>query len=371
MGTVIYSLLRDGSKKRSTETPLDADQTNPSCRQDAEVREGRHNQGNSMNERVTKTILSLVVLFVSGAPSQAADYPSKPIRAIVPFAPGGGVDIAARSVGQKLSERWKQQVIIDNRSGANGNIGAEIASHAPADGYTLLLGSTGPMAINPSLYAKLPFDPVKDFSPVVMVAPTYYVLVTHPSVPANSLADIVRVAKTGTYRLTLASAGIGSPGHLSGEMLKMMAGIDFVHVPYKGTGPALADVVGGHASMIFTDLIAGLSYIQAGRLKAIAVATPRRLPKLATTPTLSESGVPGYDAMAWTGMFVPAGTSKAIVDKLNSEVRDILRIPEVQERIAAAGNDFGSNTPQYVATYLNSEIAKWAKVIKASGATAE
>jgi tripartite-type tricarboxylate transporter receptor subunit TctC len=320
---------------------------------------------------MTKTIVAMLVLLASGAASQAQDYPTKPIRAIVPFAPGGGVDIAARSVGQKLSERWKQQVIVDNRAGANGNIGAEIASHAPADGYTLLLGSTGPMAINPSLYAKLPFSPVKDFSAVIMVAPTYYILVTHPSVPVNSLADVIRVAKSGAYRLTLASAGIGSPGHLSGEMLKMMAGIDFVHVPYKGTGPALADVLGAHASMIFTDMIAGLSYIQAGRLKAIAVATPRRLPKLPGTPTLSEAGVPGYDAMAWTGMFVPAGTSKSIVDKLNSEVKEILRIPEVQERIAADGNDFGPNTPQYVATYLKSEIATWAKVIKASGATAE
>jgi tripartite-type tricarboxylate transporter receptor subunit TctC len=204
-----------------------------------------------------------------------------------------------------------------------------------------------------------------------MVAPTYYLLVTHPSVPAASLADIIQLAKGGTYRLTLASAGIGSPGHLSGEMLKMMAGINFVHVPYKGTGPALADVIAGQASMIFTDMIAGLSYIQAGRLRLIAAATPRRLPKLPNTPTLAESGVPGYDAMAWTGMFVPAGTGKAIIDKLNAEVKAIINMPDVQERIAADGKDFGANTPQYAGTYLKSEIAKWAKVIKASGATAE
>ena len=303
--------------------------------------------------------------------ASAQDYPTKPIRAIVPFAAGGGVDIAARSVGQKMTEHWGQQVIVDNRGGANGNIGAELASHAVPDGYTLLFGSTGPMAINPTLYAKIPFDPVKDFAPVGMVAPTYYLLVTHPSVPVNTLADIIALAKEGKYRLTLASAGVGSPGHLSGEMLKMMAGIDFVHVPYKGTGPALADVVGGQASMIFTDMIAGMVFIKSGRLKLIAAATPKRLPKLPNTPTLSEAGVPGYNAMAWTGMFVPAGTSKAIVYKLNTELNSILKLPDVQERIASDGTDFAPNTPDSTATLLKAEIAKWAKVIKASGATAE
>ena len=310
------------------------------------------------------------VLLCSGA-ARADDYPSRPVRAIVPFPAGGGVDIATRTIGQKLSERWKQQLIVDNRGGANGNIGAELAAHTPPDGYTLLLGSTGPMAINPTLYAKLAFDPVKDFSPVVMVAPTYYLLVTHPSVPATSLADIVALAKNKSYRLTLASAGIGSPGHLSGEMLKMMAGIDFVHVPYKGTGPALADVLAGQASMIFTDMIAGMSHIQAGKLRLIATTTPKRLPKLPNTPTLAESGVPGYNAMGWTGMYVPAGTPKPIIDKLNAEVRDILKLPDVQERIASDGSDFAPNTPEYASAFLKSEIAKWAKVIKASGATAD
>ena len=307
----------------------------------------------------------------SALPADAQTYPDKPIRAIVPFAAGGGVDIATRSVGQKLTERWRQQVIVDNRGGANGNIGAEMAKNAAADGYTLLFGSTGPMAINPTLYSKLAFDPVKDFAAVGMVAPTYYLLVTHPSVPVNSLADIIQLAKEKKYRLTLASAGIGSPGHLSGEMLKMMAGIDFVHVPYKGTGPALADVVAGQASMIFTDMIAGIAFVQSGRLKLIATATPKRLPKLPNAPTLSEAGVPGYNGMGWTGMFVPAGTSKAIVYKLNTELNSILKLPDVQERIASDGNDFAPNTPDSTAMLLKSEIAKWAKVIKTSGATAE
>jgi tripartite-type tricarboxylate transporter receptor subunit TctC len=274
-------------------------------------------------------------------------------------------------VGQKLTDRWHQQVIVDNRGGANGNIGAEIAARAAPDGYTLLFGSTGPMAINPTLYAKISYDPVKDFTAVGMVAPTYYLLVTHPSVPVNSLADIIQLAKEKKYRLTLASAGVGSPGHLSGEMLKMMAGIEFVHVPYKGTGPALADVVAGQASMIFTDMIAGMTFIQAGRLKLIAAATPKRLPKLPNTPTLAEAGVPGYNAMAWTGMFVPAGTPKSVVYKLNTELNSILKLPDVQERIASDGTDFAPNTPDSTAMLLKSEIAKWARVIKASGATAE
>ncbi len=309
--------------------------------------------------------------FTITATAFAQNYPTKPIRAIVPFAAGGGVDIATRSVGQKLTERWGQQVIVDNRGGANGNIGAELAAHAVPDGYTLLFGSTGPMAINPTLYAKLAFDPVKDFTAVGMVAPTYYVLVTHPSVPVNSLADVIQVAKAKTYKLTLASAGIGSPGHLTGEMLKMMAGIDFVHVPYKGTGPALADVVAGQASMIFTDMIAGLAFIQSGRIKAIAAATAKRLPKLPNTPTLAEAGVPGFNATAWTGMFAPAGASKAIVTKLNAELNSILKLPDVQERIASDGTDFLPNTPDSTAALLKSEIAKWAKVIRASGATAD
>ena len=313
------------------------------------------------------SILSGLALIFSCAATQAQNYPTQPIRAIVPVAPGGGTDIVTRMIGQKLTERWGQQVIVDNRAGASGNIGTEIAARAPANGYTLLMASASQMAINPSLYAKLPYDPIKDFAPVILVVPTYFVLVTHPSVPASSLRDIIQLAKGGNYKLIAAASGLGSPGHLSGEMLKMMTGIDFVHVPYKGAGPAMADVLGGHASMMFADMIAAIPYVNNGRLKLIAVATPKRLPKLPDTPTLSEAGVPGYSAISWTGMFVPAGTPKPIIDKLNAEVKSILRIPDVQERLASDGSDFGSNTPEYGAVFLREEIAKWAKVIKASG----
>jgi tripartite-type tricarboxylate transporter receptor subunit TctC len=303
--------------------------------------------------------------------SVAQDYPTKPIRAIVPYAPGGGVDIAARVVGQKLTERWGQQVIVDNRAGANGNIGAELAARAAPDGYTFFVGATGPMAINPSLFAKLSFDPLKDFDSVVLVAPTYYLLVTHPTLPANSVPELVQLAKARGGKLTFASGGVGSPSHLSGEMLRMIAKIDFIHVPYKGTGPALADLLAGHVNAYFADMIAALQHVNGGRLKLLATATPRRIAKLPNTPTLSESGVPGYDALAWTGLFVPRGTPRTAIERVNAEVRSMLKQPEVQERIASDGSDFGENTPAYVDRFLRNEIAKWGKVVKVSGAKAE
>lgn len=304
-------------------------------------------------------------------PAAAQDYPTKPIRAIVPYAPGGGVDIAARVVGQKLTERFGQQIIVDNRAGANGNIGAEIAARAAPDGYTLFVGATGPLAINPALYAKLGFDPLRDFDSVVLIAPTYYLLVTHPSIPVNSVAELVQLAKARAGKLIFASGGVGSPGHLSGEMLKTMAGIDFVHVPYKGTGPALADLLAGHANLFFADMIAGLQHVNTGRLKMLAIATSKRIAKLPQVPTLAESGVPGYDALAWTGFFVPRGTPRAAIVRINTEVRNVLKLPDVQERIASDGSDFGANTPEYVDRFLRAEIAKWGKVVKTSGARVE
>jgi tripartite-type tricarboxylate transporter receptor subunit TctC len=298
----------------------------------------------------------------------AQDYPTKPIRAIVPYAPGGGVDLAARVVGQKLSERFGQQFIVDNRAGANGNIGAELAARAAPDGYTIFVGATGPMAINPSLYAKPGFDPIKDFESVVLVAPTYYLLLTHPSIQASSVQELVQLARARGGKLAYASGGIGSPSHLSTEMLKTMAGIDLVHVPYKGTGPALTDLLAGHISFFFADMIAGLQHVNAGRLKVLAIATSKRIAKLPQVPTLAESGVPGYDALAWTGFFVPRGTPKVAITRLNAEARNALKLPDVQERIASDGTDFGENTPEYVDRFLRAEIAKWGKVVKTSGA---
>ncbi len=316
------------------------------------------------------TLLLAVMTGASGA-GLAQEYPTRPVRAIVPFPPGGGTDIAARVVAQKLAQRWDKPVIIDNRAGANGNIGAELAAKAPADGHTLFFGTSGPMAINPTLYGKVGFDPIKDFAPIALVAPVYYIVVANPGIGAKTMSEFLQLGRAGKQKIVLASAGIGSPGHLSGEMLKMMAKIDFVHVPYKGGGPALAGVLGGEATFVFADLIAGMGFVNSGKLRLLATAAPKRIRSLPDTPTLSESGVTGFSAMSWTGLFAPAGTPMTIVRSVNAAVKDVLKMPDVQEQLASDGSDFGVNSPESTAAFLKEEIAKWAKVIRQSGTKAE
>lgn len=306
-----------------------------------------------------------------GATAQEQNYPNRPIRLIAPYPPGGGVDIASRVVGQKLTERWGQQVIVDNRSGANGNIGTEIVARAAPDGYTLLMGAAGPITMNMWLYQKLPFDPVKDFALVARVAPTYYLLVVHPSIAAKSVKDLVALAKANPGKLTFASPGIGGPPHLAGELLKNLTGVDMVHVPYKGAGPALADVVSGQVSFMFVDMIAALPHAKTGRLRALAISTARRNARVPEVPTVAESGAPGFEVLGWSGLLAPAGTPRTIVGKLNAEVVKLLQLPDVQERLAADGAEFGTNTPEEFSVFVRSEIAKWEKVIKASGARAD
>lgn len=300
----------------------------------------------------------------------AQEYPTKTIRVIVPYVPGGGTDIAARVIGHKLTERWGQQIVVENRGGAGGNIGTELASRAAPDGYTYLINSAGPMVINPSLFAKLPFDPVKDFAPVALLAPTYYLLITHPSVPTKSVRELIALAKQRPDRLVLASPGIGTPPDLTGEMFKNLADIKAVSVLYKGTGQALAEVVAGQASFMFCDVIAAISFVKSGRVKPLAVATPKRIGQFPEVPTLAEAGVP-WDALGWTALFLPAGAPAPIIRKLSSEVRSILKLPDVQERLGNDGSDFGENTPEYLAAYVKSETAKWAKVVKVSGRRVE
>ena len=302
--------------------------------------------------------------------TSAQDYPTKPIRAMVPAAPGGGTDVAARPVAQKLAERLGQQVIIDNRGGANGNIGLAIAARAAPDGYTLLFASNAPMAINPALYANVPYDPVRDFAPVAMIKQSYFLLVIHPSVAANSVRELIQLAKGGN-RLVQASSGIGSAAHLSGEILKNRAKIDFVHVPYRGGGPAMAAVIAGEASFMFVEVIVGMPFINAGKLKLLAVATPQRIAALPDTPTLTEASFPGYDPTGWAALFVPTGTPRSIIDKLNAQVKAILKLPDVQKVLANDGTEFGQNTPDYVSEFLKSEIAKWGNAVKISGVRAE
>jgi tripartite-type tricarboxylate transporter receptor subunit TctC len=314
---------------------------------------------------LASALTALATLLMASAPL-AQDYPTKPIRVIVPLAPGGGTDIAARVTGQKLTERWGQQVIIDNRSGAGGNIGAEIVARATADGHTLLVSNPGPIVVNPWLFSKLSFDPAKDFTPVVMLAPTFYVLITHPSVPATSVRELVQLARKQPGKLVLASGGVGAPSDLMGEMFKSLAKIDAVTVQYKGGGQAIADVLGGQAHMFFADMIAAMPYVTVGRVKLLATATAKRMAKLPDVPTLVESGI-AYDAIGWSGMFAPARTPPAVVMKLNTELRSILKLPDVQERLASDGSDFGANTPQSLAAFIAAESKKYQTAVKVTG----
>ena len=300
----------------------------------------------------------------------AQDYPTRPIRVIVPLAPGGGTDIAARVTGQKLSERWGQQVIVDNRAGGASNIGTEIVVNSAPDGHTVLCTNPAPIVVNQWLFAKLPFDPVKDLVPVTMVAPTFYVLMTHPSVPANSVPELIALARKMPGKLVLASGGIGAPSSLMGDMFKNLAKIDAVSINYKGGGQAIADVIAGQASMMFADTIAAMPFVASGRAKVLAVGTAKRLPKLPDVPTLIESGI-AYDAISWSGVFLPARTPPAIVNKLGAELRSILKLPDVQEKLASDGNDFGANTPQSLLAFIKSETEKYRNAVKVSGTKLE
>jgi tripartite-type tricarboxylate transporter receptor subunit TctC len=308
-------------------------------------------------------------VLLSLAPDGRADtYPSKPIRLIVPYPPGSGTDIVARLLGQKLTESWGQPIIVDNRPGAGAIIGTEAAAKAPADGYTLLMGDVGPLTINPALYAKLPYDPAKDFAPVSEVAFLPFLLVVHPSVKANSIQELVALAKAKPGELNYASVGNGSAVHLATELFKTEAGVDIVHVPYKGSAPALADLIGGQVSMMFVNVLSALPYVKSGQLRALAIATPRRSSALPDLPTVAEANLPGFVAGAWFGILVPAGTPPEVVDKLSAEIVRILHLPDIVERLAGQGAEAIGDTPEQFAGHIRQETAKWAKVVKASGA---
>jgi len=322
-------------------------------------------------KKITLFSASLVFFLMLSSLCFAANYPERSIRAIVPYAPGGGTDVAARLVATKMSERLGQQIVIDNRSGANGNIGTEIAARAQPDGYNILFGSTGPQAINPSLYAKLPFNMVNDFSPVAMISLAVYLMVANPSLPVSSVPEFIQLAKSGSRKIIQASSGIGSPAHLAGEMLKLMTQSDFVHVPYKGGGPAAAAVIAGEASFMFIEITVGTPFINTGKLKLIGTATPKRISKLPNTPTIAESGLKGFDVTGWTALFAPTGTPRQNILKLNAVVNNVIRLPEIQERLALDGSEFGENPPEYLGNLLKEEIVKYAKLVKVSGARVE
>ena len=307
--------------------------------------------------------------FAGPGASAADDYPNRPIRMIVGFAPGGGTDLTARPVAQKLSELLKQQVIVENKPGAAGNIATEQVARAAPDGYTILLGTIAALAINPSLYGNLKYDPEADFLPVIQVVDATNVLVLHPSVQANSVQELIALAKQKS--LSAGSSGIGATGHLSIELFNLMAGVKLVHVPYKGGGPAMTDLVGGQVQLIFATAASAVPQIKAGRIKGIAVTTIKRSALMPDLPTLSEAGLTGFDANNWYGLVVPAKTPRAIVELLNAEVTKILHMPDVKASLFTQGLDPAPGTPEQFGAYMKSERVKWARVIKESGAKPE
>jgi tripartite-type tricarboxylate transporter receptor subunit TctC len=315
---------------------------------------------------IRRLLLAWLVALAAGA--QAQPYPSKPIRLVVPFPPAGTTDILAREVGQRLTEVFGQSVVIDNRPGAAGNIGSDLVAKSAPDGYTLLMGTVSTHAINPGLYSKLPYDHVKDFAPVALVARVPNVLEVTPSLPVNSVADLIKLAKEKPGQINFASSGSGTSIHLSGELFKTMAGVDMVHVPYKGSAPALQDLMAGQVQLMFDNLPSSLGQIKAGKLRPIAVTSAQRAPALPDIPTIAESGLPDFEATSWFGVLAPAGTPPEIVQRLNREIDKWLQSPEAKDKLLAQGAVAAGGSPEEFAAYIRSETDKWAKVIKASGA---
>ena len=307
----------------------------------------------------------------AGTASAQSTYPAKAIRYVVPFPAGGPLDIVARALGQELNKSWNQPIIIDNRPGAGGNIGADLVAKAPADGYTILMGAVSTHAINVTLYSKLPYDPVRDFAPVTLITSVPNVLVVHPSVPAISVKELIALAKAKPGQLNFASGSTGSAGHLAGELFKTMAGVNMVHIPYKGAAPAVVDLLGGHVSLMFDNMSSALPNIKSGRVRALAVTTLKRSPLLPQLPTISEAGLRGFDISTWFGIFAPAGTPPDIVARLNTETVRILNTREMKERLLALGAEPAGNKPDEFAAFVRLEIQKYARVVKASGATAD
>ena len=304
------------------------------------------------------------VIFAAATCALAQGYPEKPLRLVVPYPPGGNIDITARSISPGLSELLRQSVVIDNRSGAGGTIGADHVAKAPADGYTILVGSSGTLTVAPSLYTKNPYHPVRDFAPVSFVSTVPLVLVVHPTVPAKTVKELIAIAKPKPNRLSMASAGTGTTNHLTGEMFQAMTGVKFVHVPYKGSGPALVDLMGGQVDLHFDQLSSSAPYIQAKRLRALAVTTEKRAPIYPDIPTLAEAGVPGFEASTFTGLVLPAKTPREVIAKLHAATVKVLARPAVKERFASFGADAFSSTPEQLGAFIQKDFAKWTKVVK-------
>lgn len=298
-------------------------------------------------------------------------YPDRPVKLVVPFPPGGGSDYMARVLQARLAERLKQPVVIDNRGGAGGTLGTDVAAKAPNDGYTLVLGSVATHAIAPALYAKLAYDPIKDFVPVAPVGSMPHILVVHPSLGVSSAQELIALVRAKPDQANYASAGSGSVGHLTVELFKSMAGLKMQHIPYKGSGPALADLAGGQVKIMFDTLPTGLPLVKSGTLRGLAVSGSTRAAAAPQIPTLAEAGVPGFEVLGWYGVFAPAGTPPDVVRKLNAEITAVMALPEVRAQMHAQGADAMTATPDDFATYVRAEAGKWSKVVRESGARVE
>ena len=316
-------------------------------------------------------LLATIALAISSAGASAQNFPTRPIRFLVGFAPGGSTDIVARLIAQKMSETVGQQVVVDNRTGAGGIIAAEILAKAPPDGHTIFACTTGNFAIQPFLYKSLPFNPDRDLVPVTQTGSLPYIIVVHPSLPVRNIKEFIAFAKARPGQLNFASSGVGSASHLSPEMFKSMAGIDLIHVPYKGTGQALGDLLAGQVVMMFDQPVSTLPHVKAGKLKVLAITSSRRFPTLPEIPTVAESGIPGFEAISWAGVCTSPGTPKEIINRLQSEIAKVLKLPDVRDRLLRDGIEPVGNTPEQFQAHIEREKVKWGKVVRDSGARAD
>ncbi len=325
-----------------------------------------------MNKLLMATLLaSAAVAYSVGSSAQPQDYPSKAIRVVIPFAAGGPTDVMSRALAQKLSAALGQPVVADNRPGAGGNIGAEIVAKAAPDGYTLLIGTNGPLAANLTLFGKLPYDPVKDFAPVTLYTYLPNILAVHPSVPAHNIAELISLLKSKPDEYSYASGGTGTSSHFSGELFKSMTGVRMNHIPYKGDGASMVDVLGGQVPIVFCSVLAGMRHVASGKIRALGVTSAQRVPAVPDIAPIAESGLPGFDLTAWYAVMVPAGTPKEIVRKLNTTLVQIIRSPELKEKIESMGGIPVGSTPEELADLIKAEIPRWAKLVKESGAKAD
>jgi len=320
-----------------------------------------------MQRRERVGVLGALLFATLAASAAEMSYPSRPIRFVVPFPPGGGNDITARTIGTKLTDAWGQQVVIDNRPGAGGVIGAEIAARAAPDGYTLFLGGVGSHAINPAMHKQLPYDPIKDFAPVSLIAIAPLLLVVHPGITATSVKELIALARAKPGQLNFASNGQGGSSHLAGELFKMLGNVDMTHVPYKGFGPSLTGLLSGQVQVMFSSIVPMLPQVKAGKLRALAQTGPKRASAVPDIPTVAEAGLTGYQTASWYGVLVPAKTPAPIVDRLSVEVKRIAELPDVRGRMSAEGADPVGSTPAEFAEHIRGELARWRQVIERAG----